>query len=145
MNDDSFLENEIRRLRPGPLPEDLRMRMTSEPTPMKHTPLKRVVPWVVAGALAAAACIAIVLNPPSSTEKIADENTAPPEPLSIVEQESTLLESRTIEIREHNGRMWELVDQEWRDDTVAICSTTSVRVQSTVIRPETVWLPVEFQ
>ena len=74
-----------------------------------------------------------------------DTATGPPDHLTIIEQNSILADSRTIALREHEGRMWELVEQEWHDDTVALCSTSPVRVRSTVIRPVTVWLPVQFQ
>lgn len=145
MNDDHLLENEIRKIRPSPLPDDLRKRMASEPTPIKHSPPRRLIPWAVAAGLAAAACTAILVNLPRSTDMIAETNPNSSEVLSIVEQETTLMDARTVGFREHNGRMWELVDQEWRDNTVAICSSAPVRVRSTVDRPETVWIPVNFQ
>lgn len=145
MNDDQILEEEIRKLRPAALPADLRTRMANEPALPGPSRFRRVVPMIAAAGLAAAACIAIVINLPDHTEPRVDNSPPPPEHLSIVEQESTLMDTRSITFREHDGRLWELVEQEWRDDTVALCSTTPVRVRSSVTRPVTVWIPVEFQ
>jgi hypothetical protein len=145
MNDDQFLEDEIRKLRPAALPADLRERMADEPALPGPTRFRRVLPILAAAGLAAAACVAIVINLPSQPGSTADTNPRPPDHLSIIEQESTLMDTRSIAFREHDGRMWELVEQEWRDDTVALCSTAPVRVRSSVTRPVTVWVPVEFQ
>ena len=145
MKDDSFIEDEIRKLRPAALPADLRMRMRNEPALPKPSRLRRILPIAAAAGLAAAACVAIVVSLPDRPGSTADASPAPPDHLTIIEQSSTLADTRTIAIREHQGRMWELVEQEWHDDTVALCSTTPVRVRSTVIRPEIVWVPVNFQ
>ena len=145
MNNDPFIENEIRKLRPAALPADLRDRMREEPVVRQSSRLRRVLPLATAGALATAACVAIVIKLRVRPEPAIHAGSGPPEELTIIEQNSILADSRTIALHEHHGRMWELVEQEWRDDTVALCSTSPVRVRSTVIRPVIVWRPVEFQ
>ncbi len=69
MNDP--LENQLRQLRPGPLPAQLRARIALPPEDQK---ILRFPWWKVAAGLAAAACLMLLAwfrNPEPQTEKVA--------------------------------------------------------------------------
>lgn len=140
MNDD-LLEEALRNLRPAALPADLKARMQAPP------PLEPVtVPWwrsvrgIGAATLAAAAALVWALLPLSSP---GPTETAP-RTVRIHQTESTLVAERTIAVEEHDGRVWELVEQEWRDDSIALCSDSPVRVRYSETRVERLCLPVDF-
>lgn len=140
MNDD-LLEETLRNLRPAALPADLKARMQAPP------PLVLVaVPWwrkvrvIGAASLAAAATLAWVFVPPSAS------GPAHPAPrtVRIHQTESTLVAERTLAVEEHDGRVWELVEQEWRDDSIAVYSASPVRVRYSETRVERLCQPVDF-
>lgn len=151
MNDQD-LEQQIRKLRPGPLPPELRSRLREEPPidlPSRRRHLGR---WAMAAAVVGAAILGVMIFPDKPSKQVAVEDgttnelaVEDHEAFTVIQQEATLIGTRTLERREHDGRLWELVEQQWRDETVAVCSATPVRVRATVIRPETVWVPVKFQ
>ena len=139
------LEQQIRELRPASLPAELRAQLdASEPPVEIGRSRKPLALLAVAAVLIAAATLAVLLQPNPGTSGVAESTDATDEHFSVVQQESTLLSSRTLETRKHNGRLWELVENQWRDETVAMCSATTARIRSTEIRPEVVWQPVEF-
>jgi hypothetical protein len=146
MNDDEKLENELRMLKPGPLPEDLKARLAEEPSLAEKPPPGRTIPWMLLVAAAAAclvAFVAILVNPtPSNSGDLVDSSLPP---LSILQKDSMLVSSRPLALREHEGQVWEVSEEEWRDDTVALCSATPVQVRSTENRKKIVYRPVEFQ
>ena len=135
MKDDLELESMLRELRPQKLPDDLRTRM-QEP-PARPSRWKRII---VPVSLAAAAAITFLLTI-QSTSPPADESAAP---ITIVQQQSSLINSRVTAVIEHNGQTWELIEQEWVDEEVAVCSTTPTRVRLAVTRHELVYQPVTY-
>ena len=66
-------------------------------------------------------------------------------PVSIIKKESTLLNSNTLAFEEIDGQLWEVSEEEWQDETLALCSAGPVKLHSTVIRREVVCALVEFQ
>ena len=139
MNDQE-LEQQIRNLRLGPLPAELRSRLREEPATEFRRPRWKSARWAMAAAVVAAAALTFLVSPDQPSDEVAVED-----PISVIQQEATLIGTRVLETREYEGQRWELVEQQWRDETVAVCSATPVRVRSTVIRPEAVWVPVRFQ
>lgn len=139
MNDQE-LEQQIRNLRLGPLPAELRSRLREEPATEFPRPRWKSARWAMAAAVVAAAALTFLVSPDQPSDEVAVED-----PISVIQQEATLIGTRVLETREYEGQRWELVEQQWRDETVAVCSATPVRVRSTVIRPEAVWVPVRFQ
>lgn len=141
MNDQD-LEQQIRKLRPGPLPPELRSRLREEPAVNLPRRPRHLGRWAMAAAVVVAATVGALVFPDKQADEVAVEDN---KPFTVIQEEATLIGTRTLERREHDGRLWELVEQQWRDETVAVCSATPVRVRSTVIRPEAVWVPVKFQ
>ena len=138
MNDPSDLESMLRSLRPGTLPQDLRQRLATPPaTPPVARPVSRSLFILSTGALAAAACVLLLLHQP-------DVSHVSPAPLTVHHQESTLINSRTLGFVEHDGRVWSLEDQHWQDDEIACCSNSPVRVRLTSARHELIYNPVSF-
>lgn len=134
------LEKEIRSLRPAPLPQDLLARM-AQPPPVAHSrPARKVLRVVFGTALAVAAAVAIMAHWPAPT---VIPSAAPPS-LSIRQQRSVLLDTRTLAVLHRDGRTWEMAEQRWRDDDLALCSAVPVQVRSARIRREIVCQPVDF-
>ena len=142
MMDDKTLEERMKQLMPAPLPADLKKRLEEEPSIEGEPVDSKVIPWraVIGAGLAAAACVILFWGNDGTVNKPGDTV-----PISVTTKESTLLGKRTLSVLEHEGQVWELAEQEWRDDMVAYCSNAPVRVQSSEIRTELVYLPVEFQ
>jgi len=136
MNDDAELETLLRGLRPGKLPADLIATM-------KHPPARDTLPWwrrpvIFVAPLAAALAIAFFLHQSAPTR--------PPGPQAVTfrQSQSTLLQSRPLEMVQIEGQLWELAEQEWLDEDTALCSAAPVKVKLTEIRHELVWQPVRF-
>lgn len=141
MNDD-YLAEQIRRLRPTSMPQDLRDRLAGEPAPLAPSSRVPRLGWAAAAVLALlAVSLTFLLNPEVESPQATTESR----PISIVSQESTLLGTRTLAQQEHDGQLWELIEENWRDDTVAICSATTAEVRSSILRPEVRWVPVVYQ
>jgi hypothetical protein len=138
---DQRLEEEIRRLRPAPLPTDLKARLAREPELHGRKPRRHM--W-----LAAAAALVVLAAGIAAPSFFRDTDTSPAvatSPVSVIQRESTLLGTRTVDQRELDGQVWELIEEQWQDDTIAACSATPVRVCSSVIRPAYVWVAAEYQ
>ena len=140
MNDQD-LEQRLRSLAPAPLPAELRERLAEEPAvelPRKNRRMR----WAIAAGIIAAAGAGLLSWPDSKSDRsLAETDDAP---FSVVQQEAVLLSTRTVETREHNGHLWELVENRWREDTVGMCSATEATIRSSEIRPEYVGTPVTF-
>lgn len=135
MKDDLELESLLRNLRPQGLPADLRARM-DEP-PFRRSGWKGVVVPVV---FAAAAVWVFFLALPSG---VPQESEGVP-PITIRQQQSSLIDSRVVAVIEHEGQAWELTEEEWLDQEIAICSSSPVQVRLAETRHELVYHPVEF-
>ncbi len=140
MNDHE-LEKNLRSLRPAPLPSEVRARLKEEPAIQPRRHHRRNLGFAIAAVLVAAATLVALLTPKQSDPAMAREEDTH---YSVVQQEAVLLSSRTLETREHNGQLWELVEIQWREDTVSICTATTATVRATEIRPERVWVPVQY-
>ena len=137
MKEDPQLESMLRDLRPGQVPADLRARMT---VPAVSVPLWKRLPLPTAIAAAfvlAAGGLWFVMQPPAQ-----DQGSA--SPIMLHQHRSTLIENRPIEVIEYQGQFWELTEQKWLDEDIALCSATPVRVQLSEIRHELVYQPVRF-
>ena len=141
MNDQD-LENLVRRLKPSSLPEDLRERLAAEPE-LPATPVTKRMLFIVAGVAAAVVVFAgmILLERP---EPLADGHEEE-RPVSVVQTDSTLLGSRLLEVKEYDGQLWEISEEEWRDDTLLLYTAGPSSLNSTVIRREIVCAPLQFQ
>ena len=145
MNDHD-LENLIGSLKPAPLPDDLKARMSAEPRPPQKPRNYRglfAATGVAAAAILVMAGIISILRPdrPADMASLPEE---PNRPVSVVKKDSTLLNSRILSIEEHDGELWEVAEEEWRDDTLALYTGGPSRLRSTVIRREVVCSPLKF-
>jgi hypothetical protein len=138
MSHPSDLESMLRSLRPGTLPEDMRQRLADPPAAMPSRIVFPRRPVLLASAsLAAAACAVLLMRQP-------EPPVLPAAPLSVFHQESTLIGTRVIEIVEHNGMVWSLEEQHWKDEEIALCSDSPVSVRLSRDRHELVYEPVPF-
>jgi hypothetical protein len=145
MNDQD-LENLVRRLKPSSLPEDLRERLAAEPE-LPATPVTKRMLFIVAGVAAAVVVFAGMIllerpEPPAGSLADGDEEERP---VSVVQTDSTLLGSRLLEVKEYDGQLWEISEEEWRDDTLLLYTAGPSSLNSTVIRREIVCAPLQFQ
>ena len=143
MKENEDIENRLRRLKPSPMPRDVKEKVSEEIAAFGSDRPRIVSIWSVAASLgiAAAVCLMIVFFPGTPGSPGPDEGEMP---VSVLKKESTLLESRPVAILHHEGQTWELTEQKWRDDSVAYCSASPVRVETSEIRLEMVYLPVDF-
>ena len=143
---DRELENLFRSLKPAPLSEDLRERLGDEPERPQASSKRGavVVGWSVAAAVAVFGGLVFFPSSdnPMESDPIADESDRP---VSVVQKDSTLLSSRLLSIEEYDGELWEVSEQEWRDDTLVLYSGGPSKLNSTVIRREVVCAPLIFQ
>lgn len=137
MKDDLQLEERLRSMRPASLPADLRERMKEPPPTPVQGPSRRIL---AAAPIAAAAAWLLwwSLSPAPSAPP------AEPAALTIHEHRSILVESRPLQFIEHDGRLWELAEETWREEELALCSTAPLRVQTTETNRQLVCLPVDF-
>lgn len=143
MNDQD-LEDLIHSLKPAPLPADLKTRMAAEPMRLRSSTRWRSIS-IAAAAVAVGVLSFLVFF---QSEKPAEDDVASTDveaPVSVLKKDSTLLRSRTLAVKEVEGQLWEVFEEEWRDDTLALCTVGPTRLNSTVIRREVVCSPVEFQ
>jgi hypothetical protein len=143
MTPDQEIESLLKSLQPAELPPELRRRMQQAPDAraekVLHFPIHR---RLVIALTAAAACGAawLSLRGPDPVERPAVEAPA----VSVRQTQSTLVATRPISLVEHDGRVWELAEQEWLDEDIALCSTSPVRVRLAETRREVVYRPVAF-
>lgn len=137
---DSRLEEQIRSLRPASLPPDLLARMAQPPLAMNPRRTRKILRVVFGAGLAVAAAVAIMAHWPAPPVT----PTAAAPSVSIRQQRSVLLDTRTLAVLHRDGRTWEVAEQQWRDDNLALCSAVPVQVQSAAIRREIVCQPVDF-
>jgi hypothetical protein len=137
MNEFDDLENQLRSLSPGTLPDDVKLRLAQSPqaVDMKGFRIRHLV--FAGSALAAAACELFMLRP---------SYVISPEPasVSIYHQESTLISAKPMGYVERDGRMWSLEEQQWQDEEIALCSNSPITLRSTRERVELVYEPVSF-
>lgn len=143
MNPSSF-EEEIRSLRPGPVPPDLLARMAEPPpvaTPRGGWNVLRVA---FGSGLAVAAAVAIMAGWPAlPVAPMAPASASSPH-LSTSQKSSVLLDTRTLAVLHRDGRTWEVAEQRWRDDQLVLCSVVPVQVQAAEIRREIICRMVDF-
>lgn len=156
---DQDLETFLHQLKPAPLPDDLQSRLSTEPGRSMRARKRKVIALVSGLAAAAAGILGlmILVSPGTRTGSDAlamgaDQLPVPdewkvgaPRPLSVVKKDSTLLNSRLLEIREYDGELWEISEEEWRDDTLVLYSAGPSQLNATVIRREVVCAPLNFQ
>lgn len=143
------LENLMRSLKPAPLPADLKKRLSPEPMRPKPAATQWKLLLVSAAVVAVGLFSVFIMNLMDSPQEAPSSTANTPMPIaetpvSVLKTDSTLLNSRTLEIKEVEGRLWEISEEEWRDDTLALCSAGPVKLNSTVIRREIVCSPLEF-
>ena len=90
--------------------------------------------------LATAAVWAIIVNLPSTPPQPDEREQA----ITVLQQQSSLVDSRVIAIIEREGQTWELTEQEWLDEEIAICSISPVQVRLTATRHELIYRPVIY-
>lgn len=133
MNDE-MLEQRLRGMRPAVLPDDVCAALHEAPVKYRSFPVRGVL------AVAAVLVIGAVMF---WFPKPAAPETQPV--LSLRHQESTLLSSKRLELRQENEVWWEKCEQEWLDLETALCSNNPAVVRYSCKRREVVWQPVEFQ
>lgn len=129
--DDAFLTRQLRALRPAELPGELREQMSHPPSRDRRLPGRVWLRMTLAAA--AAVVIGVFLTPGSGVD-----------PVSVSRRDSTLLGSTSLEVVERDGRLWEVVEQLWRDEESLLCTTTPVVVHHQADRREIVARPVHF-
>jgi hypothetical protein len=135
MNDP--LENQLRQLRPGPLPARLLARIA---VPPEDRNILRFPWWKLAGALAAAACVTLLAwfrHPEPRTEKVA---------LIVADTPAgEVIGSRKMRIVTDGGqRAWEITDVERIEGETFAADASGMTVLTQRIRHELVPVEIHF-
>lgn len=128
---DAYLTRQLLSLRPAELPVELRLRMSHPPARDRHRPARVWLPLSLAAA--AAAAIGVFLAVFASDVSV-----------SVSRRDSTLLGSTPLAVVERDGRLWEVVEQRWRDEVSLLSTATPVVVHHLADRREIVARPVHF-
>lgn len=138
MNRDPELETLLRSLRPATLPDPLQTAMKDPPARIAPAS-PRYLRWLALPLAAAAVwlLLATLRHEPVSAP-------ASPAPITLRQSQSTLLDSRPLELVRIDDQYWELAEQEWLDEDLTLCSASPVTVKLTTTRREIVWQPVRF-
>jgi hypothetical protein len=156
---DQDLETLLHQLKPAPLPDDLQSRLSAEPGRSRRARKRLVIAFVSGLAAAVAVFLGMIILVSPATKTASDavasgsgQLTVPgegkvvaPRPVRVVKKDSTLLNSRLLEIKEYDGELWEISEEEWRDDTLVLYSAGPSQLNATVIRREVVCAPLNFQ
>ena len=135
-DDDHFIEM-LKQMRIAPMPADLKDRLAEEPRTGRRG-LRSPFVWVPA--LAAAACVCfLIARSPSGAPTVND-----PAVVNLLQYDSTLLSSETVEITEDDGVFHEIVEREWRDELSARSSGSPLAADAVVVRRERVRVPIHF-
>ena len=135
MKDDLEMESLLKEMRLQSLPADLQERM-AEPPPRRARWNRVLAPGLLA---AAAVWIVMLVLPDRSPESGGAQG-----PVTVLERQSSLVDKRVVAIIQGEGQAWELSDQEWLDEEIAICSTSSMQVRLTTTRRELVCEPIPY-
>lgn len=156
---DQDLETLLHQLKPAPLPDDLQSRLSAEPGRSMRARKRKITALVSGLAAAVAGILGLMILVSSRTRTGSDavsvgagqlpapdeRKVVTPRPVSVVKKDSMLLNSRLLEIREYDGELWEISEEEWRDDTLVLYSAGPSQLNATVIRREVVCAPLNFQ
>lgn len=121
---DSF-EERLRGLKPGPLPEPLRQRL-STPPPSRSLMSRRIIH--AAFGLAVAACLALMLSPPRKEGSLPPASNNTPSFAVDREQRVTGLRSLAVVTDESNQR-WKLVEVNWVEEQTLVSASQPLTVQ----------------
>lgn len=135
-DDDHFIEM-LKQMRIAPMPADLKARLAEEPRTGRRGPRSSLF-W--APGLAAAACVCFLISrSPSDPPSFED-----PSIVNLLQYDTTLISSETIEITEDEGHFHEVVEREWRDELSARSLGSPLAADAVVVRRERVRVPIHF-
>ncbi|MDA7881257.1 hypothetical protein N9A94_03040 [Akkermansiaceae bacterium] len=137
MNDEEQFIAELKKFRAAPMPGDLRERLSESPQISKGKAHRL---WLPVVGTAIAACLALIWALSSDSASPQSEEVA----LNILGIDSTLVSRETVEFKEIDGVMHEIVMETWRDELFARSSLDPATADSVVLRRERVSKPVKF-
>ena len=137
---DSFLKH----LKPAPLPVALQARLAEPPARVARVDgMPRSWRGRVATLLPIAAVLAIgfALHRPSATlvKPMASDSA-----LTVRQHEKTLLQSKRLQLFEIDGGYWELLQQQWKEESSVATTDSPILIHSSEITQILVCAPVAF-
>ena len=137
MKDDDHFIDMLKQMRIAPMPADLKDRLAEEPRTGRGGLRSRLL-WAPGLAAAAAVCF-LITRSPSEPPLVED-----PAIVNLLQYDTTLISSETIEITEDAGVFHEVVEREWRDEMSARSSGSPLAADAVVVRRERVRVPIHF-
>lgn len=135
---DSFLK----QLKPAPLPLALRNRLAQPPAPvvenaMPHSWRERLVSLLP---IAAALAMGLLLHRYAGR---AESQEAEPN-VTVRHHEKILLQSKRLQLFEVDGGYWELLQQQWKEESAVANTHSPISIRSSEIKHTLVCAPVTF-
>jgi hypothetical protein len=139
-------ERSLKQVRPAPLPPELRARLATPPAKVcsirshaRITLIARLKPLALP--LAAAVMIGFALHIFSGSDS---EPTRTAPPVTLRQHEKTLLHSKRIQLFETEEGCWELVEQQWKEESSIANSHSPVLIRTSEITNTLICCPVAF-
>lgn len=132
----------LKQLKPAPLPVALRARLAQPPAPVvedvvHHRWRDRLVSLLP---IAAALAIGMLLHRPSTQVDRPKAETA----VTLRHHEKILLGSKRVKLFEVDGAYWELLQQQWKEESSVVNTHSPVLIRSSEIKHTLVCAPVIF-
>jgi hypothetical protein len=141
MNED-LSDSFLKQLKPAPLPLALRARLAHPPAPvveniMSHSWRERLVSLLP---IAAALAMGLLLHRHAGR---AESQEAEPN-VTVRHHEKILLQSKRLQIFEVDGGYWELLQQQWKEESTVANTHSPIFIRSSEIKHTLVCAPVTF-
>lgn len=135
---DSFLK----QLKPAPLPLALRARLAQPPAPvventMPHSWRERLVSLLP---IAAALAIGLMLHRHAGRVEPQEAEAN----VTVRHHEKILLQSKRLQLFEVDGGYWELLQQQWKEESTVANTHSPILIRSSEIKHTLVCAPVTF-
>ena len=141
MNED-LSDSFLKQLKPAPLPLALRNRLAQPPAPvvenaMPHSWRERLVSLLP---IAAALAMGLLLHRYAGR---AESQEAEPN-VTVRHHEKILLQSKRLQLFEVDGGYWELLQQQWKEESAVANTHSPISIRSSEIKHTLVCAPVTF-
>ena len=135
---DSFLK----QLKPAPLPLALRTRLAQPPAAVVENTIPHSWRERLVSLLPIAAALAIGLLLHRNAGRVEPQEAEPN--VTVRHHEKILLQSKRLQLFEVDGGYWELLQQQWKEESTVANTHSPIFIRSSEIKHALVCAPVTF-
>jgi hypothetical protein len=135
---DSFLK----QIKPAPLPRALRARLTQPPVRVAGNAMPLSWKGRLASMLPIAAALAIGMLLHRKSVRVEPHATEPD--VTVRHHQKTLIQSKRLKLFEVDGGYWELLQQQWKEESSVANTHSPILIRSSEIKHTLVCAPVTF-